>query len=74
MVQPEPDLRRVKCIYFTRVVIGQGVPSGTRYDFQPGETQPVKAEDWQFLLSKKRETRGGCCGGTASVIPYFEEA
>lgn len=72
-VQPESTYY-VKCVYHTRVVVEAGVPSGSRYDFQPGEVKPVKAEDRQFLLDKKRETSAGCCGSTDTVIPYFEEA
>lgn len=66
------ETRSLKCTYSTRVVV-DNAPSGQRYDFQPGETKPVKAEDVPFLLSLKRATGGGCCGSTPGLVQYFEE-
>lgn len=72
-------MRQIKNIFHTRVVI-QDAPSGTRYDFQPGEVKKVgrakgqvKTKDVDYLLSKERSSPAGCCNGSASFIKYFEE-
>lgn len=65
-------LPKLKCVWHTRLII-QNTPTGTRYEFQPGETKEVKLKDYNFLLAKKREVKPGCCGDTGSSINYFEE-
>lgn len=56
------------------VVLREKTPSGQRYDFQPGEQQPVNADDFNYLLSLERKGGGGCCGSSGSTSSsYFEE-
>jgi len=67
-----PLNRKLKCTWHTRLII-QNTPSGTRYEFLPGETKEVKQEDYKFLLAKKRKAGSGCCGDAGTSINYFEE-
>lgn len=63
----------LRCIWYTRLVIeSQQVPSGTRYDFQPGQVQGVQAIDAETLLAK-HHVQTACCGAVVSpVIKMFE--
>lgn len=62
---PVVGKRVLKNIYNTRVVVGADrTPSGTRYEFQPGQELPIEPEDYHFLLSLNRNPGPGCCGGT----------
>ena len=58
--------RQLKNIHSTRVVV-KDAPSGQRYDFGPGEQQPVNSTDADHLLSLKRKGSRGCCGGAGSI-------
>ena len=63
----------ITCQFHTRVVIpGDRTPSGTRYDFQSGESRDdVLAEDVDYLLSLIYE-QSACCGGNpGKPIHYF---
>lgn len=68
----KPPEVKLRCIFDTRLVV-RNAPSGTRYDFQPGEVKPIRAEDKGFMLALVRKP-AGCCGGTGQPRPYFEEA
>lgn len=75
-VLPAPPVKpRLRNVYTTRLVISaERTPSGTRYDFQPGQELPVKIEDKDYLLSLKRKQGSSCCGGAAANdIDYFME-
>lgn len=63
----------LRCIWYTRLVIEpQQVPSGTRYDFQPGQVQAVAAKDVDTLLGMQH-VQAACCGAVVSpVIKMFE--
>ena len=67
--------QNLRCVYSTRVVVPAHLtPSGKRYDFQPGQQQPVNFEDINYLLSLKRNQSAGCCGsGNTGPINYFQE-
>jgi len=69
----EAYVKFVKCVYNSPVNV-KNAPSGTKYSFQPGQTQPVRnAEDYHYLLSLKRNPGPNCCGG-ANPQPrvYFD--
>ncbi len=77
---PVPQMVKVpiRCVWDSRLIIGgDKTPSGTRYEFNIGETKPVLEQDYQFLLDM-RSRAPGCCGGaggssTHSIQKYFEE-
>ncbi len=65
----------LRSIYDSRVIVSaDSTPSGTRYDFEPGQTLPVLEIDKQILLNMKT-SGGGCCGGGSTTDPqhYFSE-
>lgn len=64
----------LKSNFHTRLVIsGERTPSGTRYDFQPGEMNEVLARDKKYLLSLVYQ-QSNCCGGQVpQPIKYFVE-
>lgn len=69
----------ITCIGDSRLIVGADkTPSGTRYEFNAGETKQVLLVDYEFLLSL-RSRAPGCCGGgggsgsVPSVQKYFEE-
>lgn len=61
--------------YHTRLIIGADkTPSGTRYDFQPGEVRDdVSIQDRDYLLSLV-QNQSSCCGGSdPQPIQLFSE-
>jgi NAD-dependent DNA ligase len=68
------SVKTVRCVWHTRLVVpAEQTPTGTRYDFQPGEQQEVALRDVGFLLSLKRESRGCCSGSPVQEHKFFEE-
>lgn len=68
-----PPVRTFQNIYTTRVVV-DNAPSGIRYEFEPGQKQPVGGADVDHLLSLEHGQAGsGCCGGQAGSANYFVE-
>ena len=72
-IAPETYHVSLRCVWHTRLVITPDqVPSGTRYDFQPGQTQPVDAKDVDTLLAMQH-VQQPCCGAVVSpVLKLFE--
>lgn len=67
---PSKDIR---CIFSTRLNILAGkAPSGKRYEFMSGEIQPVDNQDYDYLLSLKRDVTGCCSGSPPQSRKYFE--
>lgn len=66
--------KKLKCIFSTILIIpAEQTPSNTKYVFSPGQIQAVNTLDFNFLLSKQKESKG-CCGSSGNVIrKYFEE-
>lgn len=69
-----PAFVPLRCNFHTRVVVeGHRTPSGKRYDFGPGEEQPVNSQDMDYLLSLIYRQSNCCGGGTPADIKYFTE-
>lgn len=68
-----PPVRTLQNIYSSCVVV-DSAPSGVRYEFEPGQRQPVGGVDVDHLLSLEHGQAGsGCCGGGAGSANYFVE-
>lgn len=67
----------IRCVWDSRLIVGADkTPTGTRYEFMPGQELPVNEIDYEYLLSLEVKAPG-CCGGYggASTIGrqrYFE--
>lgn len=74
-VLPPPLVKpRLKNVYTTRLVIpSERTPSGTRYDFEPGQELSIEPQDKDYLLSLKRKQKSCCGGATPKDIDYFLE-
>lgn len=68
----QPKTKRIKSIWHTRLVLN-GVITGNRYEFQPGEVKEVDAKDFHYFLEKTKIQKV-CCGGMkAQPLKYFSE-
>lgn len=74
-IPSEPDAGQdLRCVWHTRVVVERTM-SGQRYDFEPGQVQPVHKADVDMLLTLKKKQSPGCCGpGAPPVLYYFVTA
>jgi hypothetical protein len=75
--QREPtEIVTLKSNFHTRLVIpGERTPSGTRYEFEPGEVNDtVLLKDRDYLLSLIYQ-QSSCCGSSQAPQPinYFTE-
>lgn len=73
---PAPITRDIQCVWHTRVIVPKSqTPTGTEYEFVPMQVQKgIAIEDADYLLSIKRETGRGCCGGSGpSTLDFFQE-
>ena len=64
----------LRCVWHTRVVVDRTL-SGKRYEFEPGQTQPVSSLDESVLLALEKK-QAACCQGAASpsILKYFKRA
>jgi len=73
-ITKKASTKGIKCVWSGRLVVpAEQTPSGTRYLFEPGQSQQVNILDYEFLLSKKKDGAAGCCGNSGTPIKYFEE-
>ena len=75
VAQPvKPAFSNLKSQHSTRLINpAHKTVTGTRYDFQPGEQQPVDNADVEILLSIIRPASKACCGGGSTELRYFVE-
>ena len=70
-----PPARTLQNIHITRVIVrASTTPTGKRYEFLPGQKQPVNDADADYLLSLEHgQAESGCCGGQTVPAKYFTE-
>ena len=73
-IAPAINTTSLRCVWHTRVVVSRTL-SGKRYEFEPGQTQPVSSLDEPVLLALEKK-QAACCQGAASpsILKYFERA
>jgi hypothetical protein len=72
-IEPLATTKSIRCIWDSRLIVGADkTPSGTRYDFNTDETQPVFEMDYQFLLDMRAKAPG-CCGGAGGSKTNFQK-
>ena len=74
VITPAISTTSLRCVWHTRVVVDRTL-SGKRYEFEPGQTQPVSSLDELALLALEKK-QAACCQGAASpsILKYFERA
>lgn len=59
----------------TRLIIPpEKTATMTRYEFMPGASEPVLADDVEILLDMKKEQKSCCGSRPGPTIKYFSEA
>jgi endonuclease III len=67
-------IRHLRCIWHTRLnILAEHTPTGTRYEFMPGQIGEIDPADAQYLLSLGREQKGCCSGTPVQIRKMFEE-
>jgi hypothetical protein len=62
----------ITCVWDSRLIVSADkTPSGTRYEFNTGQTKPVLETDYQLL--DMRAKAPGCCGGAGGSPMQYQK-
>lgn len=70
---PGPARVAVRCVWSTRLIVGPpAIAVSQRYEFQPGQTGMVDADDAAIMIAMRKPQPGCCDKPPAPDLKYFE--
>lgn len=70
-IKPMATTIPIRCVWDSKLIVSADrTPSGTRYEFNTGQTRPVLEIDYQYLLDMRAKAPGCCGGAGGSPMQY----